>query len=48
MDVDAYTYFFYEWLILRLGMSMEEYNALSIDSLLEYKKEFDEWLDRLN
>lgn len=47
MDIDTYTYFFYEWLILDKGLTSEEFAALSMDSLLEYQREYEGWLKRL-
>ena len=47
MDIDTDTYFFYEWLILGKGMSDDEFSSLSMDSLLDYRREYEEWLKEL-
>lgn len=48
MDINTDAYFFYEWLILGKGMSDDEFSALSMDSLLDYRREYEEWLKGLN
>ena len=48
MDIDTDAYFFYGWLILGKGMSDDEFFVLSMDSLLDYRREYEEWLKGLN
>jgi hypothetical protein len=46
MNLSKDDYFFYEWLIVNKGMSMENFSNLSVDEIGKLRSEWKQWFDK--